>query len=146
MNKIDENFYHHGHACIFIISAIYSVYFSQLRHVTVNMVRINSWFALLIVTSLTSDVTVSLQCPTSAGEWERASLALQCKLPNSYHCLKDEKNVITEQCLAKVWIEGGIWISLIRCVESALENVGLHVSSLYFKCRIFFKNNYISLL
>lgn len=70
------------------------------------MVRINSWFALLIVTSLTSDVTVSLQCPTSAGEWERASLALQCKLPNSYHCLKDEKNVITEQCLAKVWIEG----------------------------------------
>lgn len=70
------------------------------------MVRINSWFALLIVTSLTSDVTVSLQCPTSADEWERASLALQCKLPNSYHCLKDEKNVITEQCLAKVWIEG----------------------------------------
>lgn len=70
------------------------------------MVRINSWFALLIVTSLTSDVTVSLQCPTSADAWERASLALQCKLPNSYHCLKDEKNVITEQCLAKVWIEG----------------------------------------
>lgn len=108
MNKIDENFYHHGHACIFIISAIYSVYFSQLRHVTVNMVRINSWFALLIVTSLTSDVTVSLQCPTSADAWERASLALQCKLPNSYHCLKDEQNGITEQCLAKVWIEGGM--------------------------------------
>lgn len=64
------------------------------------------WFTFVTVTSLTYDVTVSLQCPTSAGEWERASLALQCKLPNSYHCLKDEQNVITEQCLAKVWIEG----------------------------------------
>lgn len=64
------------------------------------------WFTFVIVTSLTYDVTVSLQCPTSADAWERASLALQCKLPNSYHCLKDEKNVITEQCLAKVWIEG----------------------------------------
>lgn len=64
------------------------------------------WFTFVIVTSLTYDVTVSLQCPTSADAWERASLALQCKLPNSYHCLKDEQNVITEQCLAKVWIEG----------------------------------------
>lgn len=64
------------------------------------------WFTFVTVTSLTYDVTVSLQCPTSADAWERASLALQCKLPNSYHCLKDEKNVITEQCLAKVWIEG----------------------------------------
>ncbi|XP_065940944.1 uncharacterized protein [Magallana gigas] len=64
------------------------------------------WFTFVTVTSLTYDVTVSLQCPTSADAWERASLALQCKLPNSYHCLKDEQNVITEQCLAKVWIEG----------------------------------------
>ncbi|XP_052681170.1 uncharacterized protein LOC128161798 isoform X2 [Crassostrea angulata] len=71
-----------------------------------NMDRGLYWFTFVIVTSLTYDVTVSLQCPTSADAWERASLALQCKLPNSYHCLKDEKNVITEQCLAKVWIEG----------------------------------------
>lgn len=72
------------------------------------MVRGLYWFTFLIVTSLTYDVTECLQCPTSADAWERASLALQCKLPNSYHCLKDEKNVLTEQCLAKVWIEGGM--------------------------------------
>lgn len=77
-------------------------------HVPVNMDRGLYWFTFVIVTSLTYDVTVSLQCPTSADAWERASLALQCKLPNSYHCLKDEQNVITEQCLAKVWIEGGM--------------------------------------
>lgn len=77
-------------------------------HAPVNMVRGLYWLTFLIVTSLTYDVTVCLQCPTSADAWERASLALQCKLPNSYHCLKDEKNVLTEQCLAKVWIEGGM--------------------------------------
>lgn len=73
-----------------------------------NMDRVMYWFTFLIVTSLTYDVIVSLQCPTSSDAWNRASLALQCKLPNFYHCLKDEKDVITEQCLAKVWIEGGM--------------------------------------
>lgn len=93
--------------CIYICIYGFRNLFCSL-HVPVNMDRGLYWFTFVTVTSLTYDVTVSLQCPTSADAWERASLALQCKSPNSYHCLKDEKNVITEQCLAKVWIEGGM--------------------------------------
>ncbi|XP_062578005.1 uncharacterized protein LOC134239889 [Saccostrea cucullata] len=46
-----------------------------------------------------------LKCPESTEDWGRASMALQCKDPNYYHCLKDENGQITQQCLQRVWIQ-----------------------------------------
>ncbi|XP_061177720.1 uncharacterized protein LOC133186502 [Saccostrea echinata] len=44
-------------------------------------------------------------CPLDVTSWNLASQRLQCVVPNYYHCLLNENDHATEQCLSRVWIQ-----------------------------------------
>ncbi|XP_062571724.1 uncharacterized protein LOC134233745 [Saccostrea cucullata] len=44
-------------------------------------------------------------CPVDIPSWNLASHRLQCVEPNYYHCLTNENDGATEQCLSRVWIQ-----------------------------------------
>ncbi|XP_062571723.1 uncharacterized protein LOC134233743 [Saccostrea cucullata] len=49
-----------------------------------------------------------LYCPQSTDDWNKASVSLQCREPNYYHCLKDDNGTFQQLCLQKVWIQEGM--------------------------------------
>ncbi|XP_061178571.1 uncharacterized protein LOC133187232 [Saccostrea echinata] len=49
-----------------------------------------------------------MKCPMTIADWNISSMALQCKKPNYYHCLRDESGNIAQQCLERVWIQNGM--------------------------------------
>ncbi|XP_062578001.1 uncharacterized protein LOC134239887 isoform X1 [Saccostrea cucullata] len=47
-------------------------------------------------------------CPLTSEAWEESSRALRCQAPNHYHCLRNEKDQLTQECLPRVWIQTGM--------------------------------------